>query len=202
MKPIRDIIVKVDHAYAQTIKTESGFELLRDENIKQVKDTIRHGEVVALPDNVGWDIQVGDELYFHHNIVGVTVMEDTDVESQYLIDREQNLYAVPTDKYWPMAFAILRDGEFKALDGVCFVRPIVHKKYHTTNIIVPDNETELQSIGEMVHSNDNLRIQGAVEGSKVIFEKDSEYKFDVNGETLYCMFDRWILGVYEGQQQE
>ena len=199
MKPIRDIIVRVAKTHKQTIKTESGFELLLDENIKQVKDTIRHGEVVAVPDDMPWDVRVGDELYFHHGIVGETVLNDQpNLESQYLIDREKHLFTVPTDKYWPMAYAILRDGKFQALNGVCFVRPIIHKKY-STDLYIPNNEEELKSIGEMVYSNDNLREQGVDDGTKVVFSKDSEYKFDINGETLYAMFDRWILGVYEGQ---
>lgn len=198
MKPIRDIIVKVENAYKKTIKTESGFELLLDENIKQVKDTIRHGEVVAVPDNLEWDVRVGDELYFHHGIVGVTVMnEQPNIESMYLIDREKHLYAVPTHKHWPMAFAVMRDSEFIALPEVCFVRPMFTKKYETKNIYIPDNKKEVMHIGEMVYSNDKLRSQGAVEGAKVIFEKDSEYQFEVGDETLYCMFNRWILGVYE-----
>jgi co-chaperonin GroES (HSP10) len=199
MKPIRDIIVRVEKTHKQTIKTESGFELLLDENIKQVKDTIRHGEVVAVPDDMPWDVRVGDELYFHHGIVGETVLNDQpNLESQYLIDREKHLFTVPTDKYWPMAYAVLRDGKFQALNGVCFVRPIIHKKY-STDLYIPNNEEELKSIGEMVYSNDNLREQGVDDGTKVVFSKDSEYKFDINGETLYAMFDRWILGIYESQ---
>jgi co-chaperonin GroES (HSP10) len=170
-----------------------------DENIKQVKDTIRHGEVVAVPDDMPWDVRVGDELYFHHGIVGETVLNDQpNLESQYLIDREKHLFTVPTDKYWPMAYAVLRDGKFQALNGVCFVRPIIHKKY-STDLYIPNNEEELKSIGEMVYSNDNLREQGVDDGTKVVFSKDSEYKFDINGETLYAMFDRWILGIYESQ---
>ena len=199
MKPIRDIIVRVEKTHKQTIKTESGFELLLDENIKQVKDTIRHGEVVAVPDDMPWDVRVGDELYFHHGIVGETVLNDQpNLESQYLIDREKHMFTVPTDKYWPMAYAILRDEKFQALNGVCFVRPIIHKKY-STDLYIPNNEEELKSIGEMVYSNDNLREQGVDDGTKVVFSKDSEYKFDINGETLYAMFDRWILGIYESQ---
>lgn len=198
MKPIRDIIVKVPQAYENSIKTKSGLILLLDENIKQVKDTIRYGEVVAVPDELPIDVKIGDTLFFHHNIVGVTVMDhgNDDVDSDYIYNRKEHLYRVPVDMSWPLAFATIRDGEFKALDGICFVKPLTKKKYDTT-IFIPNNEVLVKQRGTLIHGCKTLSDQGVNEGDGVVFDKDSEYKFKIGDQVLYRMFTDWILGKYE-----
>jgi co-chaperonin GroES (HSP10) len=194
MKPLRDIIVKVDKAYTSEISLNSGLIIFLDQNIKQVKDTIRYGTVVAIPEGLSIDVQIGDTLFFHHGIVAVTVMGDQpDIESPHLIDGDSKLYKVPVNESWPLAYARVRDGEFECIDGVCFVRPIIVKKYETS-LFVMNNETEFVHVGELVFGNKSLAVPV---GSKVVYSKDSEYKFNLNGEDLYCMLNRWILGIYE-----
>jgi co-chaperonin GroES (HSP10) len=191
MKPIKDILIKVSRAYKNSIELKGGLTIFLDQNIKQVKDTIRYGEVVGVPSDCGINVKVGDTLFFHHNIVTETVMEGRpNIESSFLVDKKKGLYRVPIVKQWPMAYAVVRNGEFKALDGICFVRQIKGKKYDTT-IYVPNNEKEVRHIGELVHKSPTL--EGLNEGDKVIFERDSEYKFYFKEETLYGMFDKWIL---------
>lgn len=197
MKPIRDIIVKVDKNYKDSITLNNGTVILLNEYLRQVKDTVRYGTVVDVPDKMHIDVKPADTLFFHHGIVAETVMGDKpDIPSPYMMDAEEKLYRVPVSKRWPMAYAVIRDGEFQCLDGVCFVRPIVEKKYATEFVIVPGNEKKLKNIGEMAYSSPGLKEKGIDRGTKVIFEKGSEYDFEIDGETLYCMFDRWILGIY------
>ena len=197
MIPLKDLIVKVESAYNTSITLKGGAMVFLDPNLCQVKDTIRHGDVVAVPEGLDEDIRVGDKIFFHHNIVAVTRLETGDIESAYLINRKDKLYRIPVDKSWPMYYAVLRDGEFKCLPNVCFVRPVKTQKYNTM-LFIPDNEKEERHIGEVVHLSDTLKSKGIVEGDRVVFSKDSEYQFQVNGEQLYCMFDRWILGKHEG----
>lgn len=198
MEPVRDILIKVEQAYRDRITLKSGLNIYLSQNIKQVKDTIRYGKVIAVPGSCPIDVHPGDILFFHHNIVATTVMEDhiPDMESSFLVDKENGIYRVPIDDHWPLAYAVLRDDELIALDGVCFVRPVKQKKYDTF-LEIPNNEREVEFVGDMVYSNQYLRNLGVEEGTRIIYSKDSEYAFDINGETLYCMFDRWILGIYE-----
>jgi hypothetical protein len=194
MIPIRDIIVKVPQSYKSSIKLNSGLEILLHGGLKQVKDTIRYGEVVALPDDCPYDICIGDTLFFHHGIVGVTVTEQLgDVESPYIIDREQRLFRVPINLGWHMCYAVERGGEFIALSGNCFVKPIVKKKIETF-LEVPNNEVEVVGIAEMVYSCPELEAQGIKKGDKVAYEKDSEYTFYIGDKKYYRMFDSWITG--------
>lgn len=198
MNPIRDIIIKVPEAYNSSLTLKSGLVLFLDQNIKQAKDTIRYGEVLSVPGDIDLDIKIGDTLFVHHGIVVITVMENQpDIDSSFMIDKEERLYRVPMDRSWPLAYAVIRGGIFMCLEGICFIRPLKTKKYDTS-IYIPGNEKELKHLGEVVYSNRGLRAKGVMEGSKVVFSKNSEYQFSVDGEELYCMFDRWILCIYEG----
>jgi hypothetical protein len=47
--------------------------------------------------------------------------------------------------------------------------------------------------GEMVYPCQSLIDAGIVKGTTVVFERDSEYDFNIGDETLYRMFDSWIL---------
>jgi co-chaperonin GroES (HSP10) len=188
MRPIRDILVRVPKAYIDAITCDSGLVLHLDENIKQVKDTIRYGEVIAVPSDCKYDIKVGETLYFHHNIVAVTVMDEGDIDSSFLVDKEECIYRVPLDPNWPMAFGVLRDVKFKPLDGTCFVRPIIET---ATGFEIEDKLKP--QYGVMVYSCKSLEDVGIKEGTTVIFDKDSEYEFNIMGEKLYRMNDNWIL---------
>lgn len=191
MIPFRDVIVRVPKAYNSELKINGDVTIYLHDGLKQVKDTIRYGEVVAIPEGLTLDIKVGDTIFFHHGIVGVTIMETNNIESVYLIDRKENLYRVPVDDNWPMIYATVRNGEFKALKGVVFVRPIKTKKIESELLYIPNSEVEVKHIGEIVYSsNDLIKV-----GDKVIFDKDSEYKFKIGDEVLYRMFDKWILGI-------
>lgn len=194
MEPIRDIIVKVPKAYKDSIELSGGLKIYLHQGLRQNKDTIRYGEVVAVPSICPYDVRIGDTLFFHHGIVGITVTDQIgEVEPPYLIDRKERLYRVPINTDWHMCYAVERNGEFMALDGLCFVKPIKKKKYETS-LEIANNEVELEGIAEMVYSCPKLEAQGIKKGDKVTYEKDSEYEFPIDGEKYYRMFSDWITG--------
>ena len=194
MNPIRDIIVKTPEAYKDSITLGSGLVIYLNTNLRQAKDTVRYGEVIAVPADCPYDVIVGDTLFFHHGIVGTTITDTIgEIESPYMIDRKEKLYRVPVDTNWHMCYAVERDGEFVALEGNCFVRPIITKKVEST-LYIPDNEEEKEGIAEMVYPCKGLEAQGIHKGDKVVYEKDSEYAFYIGDEKFFRMFDRWIIG--------
>lgn len=194
MKPLRDIIVRVDKAYRDKILLRGGKYLYLNQVLKQVGDTLRYGTVIAVPESMDVDIKEGDVLFFHHGIVAETEMGDKEnILSPYLVDAEEHLYYVPIDKKWPLAYAILRDGIFSCLEGICFIKPCFKVEKGTSHIIAPRIQKETQNIGELKFLSPKQKSEGLMEGDKVIFENDSEYQFELNGEILYCMFDKWIL---------
>lgn len=192
MKSYKGIIVKVEESYQKEIVLKSGFRLLLDQNIKQVKDTIRFGEVISIPDGLALDILEGDILFFHHNIVSITVMGDRpDIYSDYLIDIDEGLYWVPINPEWPLAYARLRDGEFIALEGVCFLKPLTEE----VSALAMRKVQEISHLGEVAYPSPKMIEEGIETGAKVYFRKNSEYPYYINGEKYYCMFDSRILAI-------
>jgi hypothetical protein len=63
------------------------------------------------------------------------------------------------------------------------IKPILKKeKYLKTH------QDEEPLVGVVKYSNKKLTEKGIVEGTKVSFQPDSEYEFNVDGEKLYRMF--------------
>lgn len=193
MKPIRDIIVRVPQAYTDRLALPSGFVVYLSTTVRESYDSVRYGEVVAIPDDCELDVEVGDTVFFHQNITATLFEEQGAVDSKYLYEKKDNLYRVPINKDWPLIYARDRKGDFQALNGVCFVKPVVKKKYETTLDIV-GNEVEVSQIGTIAYSCNELEKRGITKGDTIVFEKDSEYEFRLNDEKLYCMFERWIYG--------
>lgn len=190
----KGIIVEVKDAYKKEIKLEGGLSLHLDQNIKQVKDTIRYGRVVAIPVGLTLDVQVGDILFFHHNIVSVTVMDGKpDIYSDFLIDIDKGLYFVPVNPDWPLAYARKRGGEIRALTGVCFIRPLMEEKKALSMVI----HSKVSHAGDVVYPSPKMIEEGIVGGTRIYFRKNSEYPYYMGGELLYCMFDTRVLAVSE-----
>lgn len=198
MRPVRDIIVKVEKAYKDTIKTNGGLILHSHNAFKEVKDTVRYGKVVAMPNECKWDVNVGDEVLFHHSVVGETLMDNGigTIESPNLVDKKQGLYRIRVDYHWPSLYATIRDNEIIPIEGVCFVKQDVTRKYDT-DIYIPNNEKDKTHVGIIVYPDAKLKEQGVDSGTKVVFERDSEYEFNIGDEKLYRMFTRWIVAEYE-----
>lgn len=198
MKIVNSIVVKVEKPYDNEIKTKSGL-ILETPDFKQVKDTVRHGVVVSVPDYVKDDIRIGDVLYFHHTVVAQIIWdEDKGARlSSHCISEKENLYRVPYDETWPMFFAVKRDGEIKALNKCNFLKPIDEKKFETSLVVVPDNKKISSLKAEMVFPSKQMEAIGAGKGTIIGFNKDSEYAFEIDGELYFRMFDEWLDCVYD-----
>lgn len=200
MKAINDIIVKIDNEYTDEIKTKSGL-VLSNGSLNQVKDTIRSGIVVSLPDCIDDDLVVGDELFFHHSIVHQTIWdEEFGVRlSTHCVDYKNKIYKVPVDKTWPMYFGRKRDGgSFKSLGRCNFLKPIM--KRNESEIVDSPNEGENDELkAEMVYPSEMMSNSGVKAGDVVGFIKNAEYSFKIDGEVYFRMFDEWLDCVYESQ---
>ena len=64
----------------------------------------------------------------------------------------------------------------------CFVRPIEKKE----DIVLTGEKNE-ELTGELVYGNPKLHELGVRVGDEVGFTPDSEYEFEIEGETLYRM---------------
>ena len=93
------VIVKIEQAYDDKIGN-----IYIDKDFNPTNHARIHGEVVS--DSQG-DIQKGDKIYFHYNVV-----EDSHIE--------KDLYNVEMDR----VFCAVRDGKIVMINDWCFVEPI------------------------------------------------------------------------------
>ena len=67
------------------------------------------------------------------------------------------------------------------------IKPIPKEKHY-----LKTHEENEPLVGLVKYPNEYLISKGINEGDKVSFKPESEYEFNVDGETLYRMFDKSI----------
>ena len=96
------------------------------------------------------------------------------MDDLYFIDKEQ-------------FFMYKHKGKWYCHDRYCFVKPIQKK-----NTYIIKNNKEEPLTGKLKYINNYLKAQNLSVGDTVIFQPNSEYEFEVDGEKLYRMFDHQI----------
>ena len=148
----------------------------------------REAKVTATPKLLDSNLRVGDTVLIHHNVFRRWHnMRGIEKNSRGFIN--EKTYSVNSDQI----YAYKRNGEWKALDGYCFVKPI--KSYDKLKV---DKEQSL--VGIMKYKDNNLIM--IEEGDLVGFTPSSEFEFVINGERLYRVLTSEISIKYEYQGQE
>jgi hypothetical protein len=192
MKAIKDAIIYVPEAYSEKKKIGDK-EIFLTNQFCAIANTVRYGEVIEPPVMLNNKLKKGDIVYFHHNIIRRSYTPNgKQINGMFEIDSSQGLYRCPLTSI----YAYERDGELKAVDPFCYVKPIkrIERK-------VLRNEEEEAQRGIIKYSNDSLRAQGVKEGDEIIFDNDAEYEFRINGEKLYRMKTDWIIAKIHGLQE-
>jgi co-chaperonin GroES (HSP10) len=79
-------------------------------------------------------------------------------------------------------FYLYHNGDrWNSVDNFCFVKPIDKENSYLYE------EGEELNTGVLVYGNENLSKLGVSEGDKINFTKNSEYRFDVDGDIVYRM---------------
>ena len=157
------------------IKKIGSVDFIMSASEEDFKTSNREGIVVETPLRYDGPIKRGDKLLVHHNVFkffnNIKGLRKSGKsffsEDKFLIDDEQWYMYNNGEQWFPK-------------DGVCFVRPVKNKFGYKEDLI-----------GEVVYSNRYKK------GLKVLFEPECEYEFDVDGETIYRMFDKNIVGCEE-----
>jgi len=161
-----------------------------------IDKTIRYGTVVSKPDLYDTVLEVGDIVYFHHNIVKrKKSMDGKDMHGTYEINRQEGLYGCPLDQI----YGIQRGDEFFCLEPFCFVKPVKNEIVQKKGEVLTVNQyTEKPNLGTIKYGNKELAAKGYNEGDNVVFKNDAEYEFKIKGEKLYRMRTRQIIGTWDG----
>jgi hypothetical protein len=158
-------------------------EMIISNNFEDHKTTNRFAEVLELPNNYKGNIDVGDILIVHHNVFRIQLdMKGREVSGRSFL--RNDTFFVDDSQY----FAYKKKGKWYSHDEYCFVEPV---DYDQDLIYTSLKEQPLT--GRIYLSNDSLNNLGVLKGDKVLFEPDSEYKFSIDGNTVYRMYTRNIV---------
>ena len=183
------IVEPKNNRYNNTIKVDD-VELILNTEIQDHKFVSRVGVVLETPINGKTGIKKGDEVIVHHNVF----RRFNDVRGEEVNGKsffEEDKYFVYPDQ----VFMYNRNGQWKSLDGFCFVKPIKNRKLFSM-------EPEEQLIGILKYVDNSLLKNGINEGDLIGFTPDSEYEFIIDNERLYRVPTNSICIKYEHQGTE
>ena len=190
MRSLYSFIIEPKENRYENKKNIDGVELILNTEIQDHKFVSRVGVVLETPINGKTGIKKGDEVIVHHNVF----RRFNDVRGEEVNGKsffEEDKYFVYPDQ----VFMYNRNGQWKSLDGFCFVKPIKNRKLFSM-------EPEEQLIGILKHVDNSLLKNGIKEGDLIGFTPDSEYEFIIDNERLYRVPTNSICIKYEHQGTE
>ena len=190
MKSLYEFIVKpVNERYDNTKKIGED-SLILNTNIKNHKFVSKKAVVVSTPAAFKTPINIGDEVYIHHNIFrrwhdqrGVSRNSSKFFKNDLYFCQIDQIYLYKKIYKW-YAFA-----------DRCFAMPL-----ENNNDLELDKEQKL--IGILKIGNSSLEALGINEGDTLGYTPYGEYDFIVDDERLYCMKSNDIVIKYENEGNE
>lgn len=163
-------------------KKVGGIDLIVSSSEEDASASNREATVLELPLGYEGPIQKGDVLLVHHNVFKFY----NDIKGRRKSGKSffrDDWFFVDADQF----FLYQRDGKWNAYDRYCFVEPIEAEKS-----LLDKGEKNEPLMGIMRYPNEYLKSQGVESGTRVSFTPYSEYEFDVDGDTLYRIYDHQI----------
>lgn len=185
MQSIFNFIVAPKHGRSTSKKNIDGKELLLNTEVQNHHYTSRLGVVTNTPLAIDSEIKIGDEVIVHHNVFR-RFRDIRGKEKNSKAYYRENAFFVQPDQI----YAYKRNAGWQALDGYCFVKPIVAKETF-------DMHNELPLIGKVKYA-----YEGFKTGALVGFKPGMEYEFNIEGERLYRIPVNQITIEYEYQGDE
>ena len=166
-------------------KKIEGQTLLLNTDLQNHSYTNRVGTILNLPLVGNEELKEGDDVIVHHNVFRRfrDVRGNEKDSKNYL---SEDVYTIQADQI----YAFKRNGEWKALKGFCFVKPIKEDKMFSVDFEKP-------LIGIVKLGNDEIEKE-----SLVGFKPNSEYEFVIEGQRLYRVPTNSITIKYEYQGNE
>ena len=188
MRTVNYLIVELDEAYDNEVQVSTGDSVIVNSTIENVSHINRVATVLAAPDYT--ILKTGDKVVCHHNIFRLrNDVNGKVVPSNFNI--EDNQYFVPLTE----VFMYKRDSDWIAINPYCFVEPIKVVKSDLKFDITTEEayKGRLDRKGILRYINKDIEAQGMREGETILFSKNSEYEFNIDGKLYYKMSTRDIL---------
>ena len=188
MKSLYYFIVKpFDDRYDNT-RTVNGSDLIINTGIEDHRFISKKAVVVSTPAAYDTKINIGDELYIHHNIFR-RWYDQKGKERNSSTHFKDDLYFVSLEQIYMY--------NLKPNLDYCFVKPLKNQS-------VLENRKEQPNVGIVKYSNKSLEALGIAPETLITFTPNSEFEFIIEGERLYCMKsnDIALTHEYEGNEKE
>ena len=187
MKSVYNFVVTPKGSRYNNTKKVGDSELILNTEIFNHQYVNREATVISIPIIGDTDIESGDTVILHHNVFrrwhNVKGIEKNSRsflnEDEYLVSEDQ-------------MFMYKRDGQWVAMPGFTFVKPIKSQNNY-------DLTPEKPLVGIVKYSD------GAFLPTQLVgFRPSSEYEFIVDGERLYRVMNNFITIEYEykGDEEE
>ena len=188
MKSLYYFIVKPLNERYDNTRTVAGNDLIINTGIEDHKFISKKAVVVSTPAAYNTKINIGDELYIHHNIFRRWYDQK---------GRERNSSTYFKDDLYFVSPEQIYMYNLKPHLDYCFVKPIKNQS-------VLENRKEQPNVGIVKYSNKSLEDLGITPETLITFTPNSEFEFIIEGERLYCMKsnDIALTHEYEGNEIE
>jgi hypothetical protein len=181
------IVKPLNDRYDNT-RTVAGTDLIINSGIEDHRFISKKAVVVSTPAAYTTKINIGDELYIHHNIFR-RWYDQKGNERNSSTHFKDDLYFVSLEQIYMY--------NLKTHLDYCFVKPLKNQS-------VLENRKEQPNVGIVKYSNKSLEALGITPGTLITFTPNSEFEFIIEGERLYCMKsnDIALTHEYQGNEEE
>ena len=188
MQSLYYFIVKPLEERYDNIRRVAGTDLIINSGIEDHRFISKKAVVVSTPAAYTTKINIGDELYIHHNIFR-RWYDQKGKERNSSTHFKDDLYFVSLEQIYMY--------NLKTHLDYCFIKPLKNQ-----NIL--ENRKEQPNVGIVKYSNKFLEALKIIPGTLITFTPNSEFEFIIEGERLYCMKsnDIALTHEYQGNEEE
>ena len=188
MQSLYYFIVKPFEDRYDNIRQVDGNNLIINTGIEDHRFISKKAVVVSTPAAYDTKINIGDELYIHHNIFR-RWYDQKGKERNSSTHFKDDLYFVSLEQIYMY--------NLKPNLDYCFVKPLKNQS-------VLENRKEQPNVGIVKYSNKSLGALKITPETLITFTPNSEFEFIIEGERLYCMKsnDIALTHEYQGNEEE
>ena len=188
MKSLYHFIVKPFESRYDNIRQVDGNDLIINTGIEDHKFISKKAVVVSTPAAYNTKINIGDEIYIHHNIFRRWYDQKGEERNGSTYFKDDLYFVLPEQIYMY---------SLKPHLDYCFIKPLKNQ-----NIL--ENRKEQPNVGIVKYSNKSLEALGITPETLITFTPNSEFEFIIEGERLYCMKsnDIALTHEYQGNEEE
>ena len=188
MKSLYSFIVKPLEKRYDNVRKIGDVNLIINTGIEDHQFISKKAVVVSTPAAFKSKVNVGDEVYIHHNIFRRWYDQK---------GRERNSSTYFKDDLYFVSPEQIYMYNLKPHLNYCFVKPLKNQSFL-------NNRKEQPNIGIVKYTNKTLEALGITSGTLITFTPNSEFEFIIEGERLYCMKsnDIALTHEYQGNEEE